>query len=78
LNENIELAVRLGDAKPFKIGTYMLKEIKVDHDGQGMIKFNSQIDFVEANELNDLVGEKFTVLFKANVQLEGGGEEDAE
>lgn len=80
LNENVDVAVKIGDNKPAKIGSFMIKSIGIDHDGQGTIKFNSQLDYIEANTINTLVGERFTVLFKAEVDVESEeeNEEDEE
>jgi hypothetical protein len=71
LNENVEIAVKMGDEKPMKLGTFMIKNIGIDHDGQGTVKFNSQLDFVEADALNKLVGERFNIMFKAVIDVEG-------
>jgi hypothetical protein len=54
----------------------MVHEIKIDHDGQGTIKFDSLLDYVEADRLNDLVGETFKTLIKA--EIDEGGDEDGE
>lgn len=70
LNENIDIKVKIGDSKPIGIGMFMIRDIKIDHDGQGVIKFNSLLDHVEPDEINTLVGETFTVLFKATIEGE--------
>ena len=76
LNENVDIAAKIGDDKAMRLGSFMIKEIKVDHDGQGIIKFNSLMDAVEADSLNHLVGETFQVMFKAEVELEEDEEDE--
>ena len=71
LNENISITTKNLDEKPIKLGTFMLKEIKVDHDGEGIIKFTSQLDYVDADGINQLVGtEQFKVMFEAMIEGE--------
>ena len=66
LNENVTVVIKQGDNKPQNLGTFMVKEIKIDHDGEGQVKFNSMIDYIEPDELNTLVGSDiFKVIFKA-------------
>lgn len=80
LNENVTITIKRGDQKPQKLGTFMVKEIKIDHDGEGIIKFNSMLDYVEADELNTMVGEDiFKVMFEATTEAtdeeDGDGDE---
>ena len=53
----------------------MIRDIRVDHDGQGIIKFNSLMDHVEADAINGLVGETFKAIFKANIEVDKDGED---
>lgn len=79
LNENITIMIKRGDAKPQNLGTFMVKEIKIDHDGEGIVKFNSMLDHVEADELNTMVGEDiFQVRFEATTEAtdEEDGDDD--
>lgn len=69
LNENITIKVKRPDKEGQILGTFMVKEIKIDHDGEGQVKFNSMLDFVEADEINTLVGDElFKVAFKATTE----------
>lgn len=71
LNNDIKLGVRIED-EVLKIGTFRLKDIKVDHDGECVVNFNSQVDFVEIDNLTDMVndGKEFELLAKAEIELE--------
>lgn len=75
LNENINIVVKVGDEKPKELGMYMIKSIGIDHDGEGTIKFNSSLDYVEPDNLNGLAGEILKIAFKANVEVESEDEE---
>jgi hypothetical protein len=78
LNENITVAGKIGtDKKPLKFGTFMVQSINVDRDGQGTMKFNSQLDFVEAATLNELASrndEPLILLLKADIDVESDAE----
>jgi len=73
LNENTKVTVKKGDEKPQCLGIYMVKEIKIDHDGEGIVKFNSMLDHVNADEITTIVGDE---IFK--VQFEATSEEAEE
>lgn len=76
LNENVTVAGKIGtDKKPYKLGTFMVQSIGVDRDGQGTIKFNSQLDFVDSAAINELAGrndEPLSLLLKADIDIEQG------
>jgi hypothetical protein len=77
LNEHIDVSVKIGDQEVEKIGNFMIRAINIDHDGQGVIKLNSQMDHVEADLINNLVSETFKILFVADVEdIEDDEEED--
>jgi hypothetical protein len=78
LNENVDIVIRIEKQKPFKLGMFMVKQIVIGSDGQGTLKFNSQLDYVEKNNLNDLSGELLQLMFKANVEEEDEDEEETE
>lgn len=76
LNNDISLAVKLPDEKPFKLGTFRLKELKIDNDGESVVKFNSQVSFVETDNLNRLVTDgEFQVRLESEVDV-GEAEEE--
>ena len=70
LNENIVIAVKAGADKPKELGMFMLKDMKIGGDGEGVVKFNSSLDYVEADNLNGLISEILTVRFKAEIEEE--------
>jgi hypothetical protein len=77
LNVDTTITVKLPDEKPMKLGSFRVREVKIDHDGEGGLKFNSMSDYVDIDNLNKLVGtEFFTVMFTADVEVEEEEEED--
>jgi len=71
LNVNITIMAKIEDDKPIKLGMLMLKNVTIDHDGEAVLKFNSQLDYVEADNINDLAKtERFTLLMKAEIEAE--------
>lgn len=73
LNENILVGCKIGASKPIKLGTFMLQNLNIDRDGEGKLKLNSQLDFVEMDNVNELAmrnDEPIFLLLKAEVDLE--------
>lgn len=66
LNENVELLAKVGGEK-IKLGSFMINNINIDHDGEGKIKFNSQIDYVELNSISKLID---TEIFKLSLSAD--------
>lgn len=75
LNEDVGIAVKVGDDKPMNLGSFRVKEIKIDGDGEGTVKFNSMLDFINADFINSLVG---TDLVKAMFVAEVEEDEEVE
>ena len=80
LNNDVSIHVKLGGVKsPFAIGTFRIKSVNFDDDGESIVKFNSLNDFVDIDGINRLITkEEFQVLFVANIEDEddeGEGEE---
>lgn len=74
LNENVELLAKVGGEK-IKLGSFMINNINIDHDGEGKIKFNSQIDYVELNSISKLID---TEIFKLSLSADVEDTEEEE
>nr|DAV95848.1 MAG TPA: hypothetical protein [Caudoviricetes sp.] len=79
LNNDVHIGAKLPGKKPIDLGTFRIKQISIDGDGESTLKFNSLSDFVEMDNLNQLPlasddVKEFVVLFKANIEKEGGDE----
>ena len=71
LNENVNLLAVINGEK-IKLGSFMINSINIDHDGAGKIKFNSQLDYVEIDNISKLINSD---LFKIMLQAESDVEE---
>lgn len=78
LNNDIKIQVKMLDKKkPSNLGIWRLDSIHTGSDGVSKVKFNSQEDFVEMNELNEFTKmELFKVKFEADVEIEDTMEVD--
>jgi len=77
LNENVALYAKLSSGVE-SLGSFMVKNISIDHDGNSQVRYNTNMDHAEANTINELArlkGEDVRFLFKATVEEEGGEDE---
>lgn len=76
LNNDVSIKAKLPGGKPMKLGTMRVKDIKVDGDGESIVKFNGLSDYIEVDNLNGLIAsEEFVVMYEADVEEE---EDDAD
>ena len=77
LNNDVDIKARLPGGKPMNLGSFRIKQIVIDGDGESKIKFNSLNDYVEMDNLNVLPNngadiKEFTVLLEAEIEIEEG------
>lgn len=75
LNNDVIIKAKIPNEKPMKLGTFRIKQIVIDGDGESKLKFNSVSDFVEMDNLNQLPlntddNKLFTILLEANIEEE--------
>ena len=75
LNENINIKAKLGAGKPFLLGMFRIKNILVDGDGESKLKFVSERDSIELDNLNSLPfsnedNSDFTIRMEATIEGE--------
>lgn len=80
LNNDIDVRAKIPSEKAKKLGTFRIKDIKIDGDGESIIKLNGLDCYVELDNLNDLIlkdsdVKEFTVLMLAEIEDEDEGEE---
>ena len=76
LNENVNLLAVINGEK-IKLGSFMINSINIDHDGAGKIKFNSQLDYVEIDNISKLINsDLFKIMLKAEIDVEENEEEE--
>lgn len=83
LNEDIKMKARLGSSKPMLLGTFKIKNIMVDGDGESKIKLASTRDAIELDNLNLLPfanedNSEFAIRMEANVEEAEADEEEGE
>lgn len=61
LNCNVRLIAKANNKNKYEIGTFYLNNLSIDRDGESNIKFNSEVDYVELNNIN-LLTEKETII----------------
>lgn len=76
-NNDVFIKARLPGGKPMNLGSFRIKQIIIDGDGESKIKFNSLNDYVEMDNLNVLPNngadvKEFTVLMEAEIEIEEG------
>lgn len=76
LNENVSIIAAI-DGEKIKLGSFMINSINIDHDGAGKIKFKSQVDYVELENITKIISnDAFKVALIAEIDTDG--EEEAE
>ena len=83
LNNDINIKAKIPGEKVMKLGFFRIKDIRIDGDGESIIKFNGLNDYIEMDNLNLLPvkgseNEEFAVLMDAEIEIEEEGEEDGE
>ena len=81
LNNDVNIKAKVPGEKAMKLGMFRIKEIKVEGDGESVIKFNSLNDYTEMDNLNYLPikgseNEEFAVMMSAEIEIEKEGEEN--
>ena len=54
LNNDVMITAKVESGKPFKLGSFRVKTIVIDGDGESKLKFNGLCDFIEMDSLNRL------------------------
>lgn len=82
LNEDIDVVAKIGaDKKSSKLGVFKIQNITIDNDGEGKIKLNSQLDFVETQNIDKLAmrnDEPLKLMFKCEIEVEEDEEDEEE
>lgn len=77
LNNDVTIAAKVPDMKPFKLGVFRVQGVNISHDGESTLKFNSMADFTEVDNLSKLIGSDMVVLrVTADIEIEDSEEEE--
>lgn len=83
LNNDVSIKAKMPGGKPMKLGSFRVKQIVIDGDGESTIKFNGLNDYIEMDNLNvlpqnDSDTKEFVVLMEADIEEEGELEDGEE
>lgn len=54
LNNDVNIKAKLPGSKPFELGSFRIKQISIDGDGESTLKFNGLNEYIEMDALNML------------------------
>ena len=76
LNNDVKV-VAVVAKKEIPVGTFMVKSVSIDSDGESVIKFDSMTDAVELENITSLIGleAEFKIIMSASVEDEDDDEE---
>lgn len=78
LNENVTI-IAVVDGQKIKLGSFMINSISIDHDGAGKIKFKSQVDYVELENITKIISnDAFKVAMIAEIDVDEENKEEEE
>ena len=75
LNNDVDIKAKLPGSKAMKLGSFRIKQIVVDGDGESLLKFNGLNDHIEMDNLNLLPlnkdeNKEFQILAEAEIEME--------
>lgn len=75
LNNDVTIKAKIPGSKPIKLGIFRIKEIRIDGDGESIIKFDGLSDYIEMDNLNvlptnDSDTKEFVILCEADIEEE--------
>lgn len=75
LNNDVNIQAKFPQMAAMKLGSFRVKQLIIDDDGESTLKFNGITEYVEVDELNKLAmndgkTNAFTVLMSAEIESE--------
>lgn len=75
LNNDVNIQAKFPQMVAMKLGSFRVKQLIIDDDGESTLKFNGITEYVEVDELNKLAmndgkTNAFTVLMSAEIESE--------
>lgn len=71
LNNDVKITAKLPGSKPVNIGSFSVKNVLFDGDGESVLKFTSLVDYVEMDSLNLIISqENFQIKLESDVEIE--------
>lgn len=78
INTNINVSARIANKKPFKLGTFMMKNISIDREGESKVRFNSEVNTVEMENFVSLAEKDqiIKLMCEASIPEENDSDDD--
>ena len=83
LNNDVFIKAKIPGRNPMKLGSFRVKQIVIDGDGESVLKFNGLNDYIEMDNLNllpmnDSDVKEFVVMMEAEIEEENNEDESEE
>ena len=75
------IITKKGTDKPKTLGQFMLQDFKMDRDGECKVKFNSDVETVDMEQITGMLdesGELLKIRMQCEIELEDGDEDGDE
>ena len=81
LNNDVSIKAKIPGKQVINLGSFRVKQIIVDGDGESVLKFNGLNDYIEMDNLNtlpmnDSEVKEFAVMLEAEIENENGEESE--
>lgn len=81
LNNDVFIKAKIPSHSPMKLGSFRVKQIIIDGDGESVLKFNGLNDYIEMDNLNllpmnDSDVKEFVVMMETEIEEENNESED--
>ena len=81
LNNDVMMKAKIPGKNPMKIGTFRVKQVVINGDGESKLKFNGLYDYIEMDSLNQLPlntdeTKEFAIMLEADIEEEDESEEN--
>lgn len=77
LNNDVVIIAKMPGSKPVKLGSFNVRNVLFDGDGESVLKFTSLVDFVEMDSLNKIISqENFIIKMESDIEMEGDDKDE--
>jgi len=78
INANITVKAKVGNDKPISLGSFYLKNINIDRDGETKIRLNTELESSEINNFNELTQPETIIYLSCSADIENEEDEEGE
>lgn len=76
LNQSINVKTKVGSEKPKDLGSFSLKMLNIDRDGESKIRFNSDFNAINSDALTDLLQPEMLIALQCTAIVDVEDEDD--